>query len=88
MRYGASALFLTGDSKQGIFPGVEFFGAKSLGSADHRESLIPKIYWGITPRGHLALSIGTELPLNSPESFDGRILAFLLWDFVDGGLWW
>jgi hypothetical protein len=88
MRYAVAATFLTNESKHGIFPGVEFFGAKDLGSSSHRESLIPKIYWGITPRGHLALSVGTEIPLNSPEPFDGRIVAFFLWDFVDGGLWW
>jgi len=88
MRYAVAVSLLTGESKQGFFPGIEFSGAKSLGSAEHRESLIPKIYWGITPRGHLALSVGTEIPLNTPEPYDGRIVAFLLWDFVDGGLWW
>jgi mono/diheme cytochrome c family protein len=88
MRYGVAAILVTGESKQGIFPGVELTGAKNLTSAEHRESIIPKVYWGITPRGHLALSIGFEIPLNSPEPYDGRIVAFLLWDFVDGGIWW
>ncbi len=36
MRYAAAVLLLTGESKQGFFPGIEFSGAKSLGSAEHR----------------------------------------------------
>lgn len=76
------------EAKQGVFPGIEFFARKNLSHSEYALSMIPQLYWGITARGHLALSLGTEIPLAGTRTFDRRIVAFFLWDFVDGGLWW
>lgn len=76
------------DSKHGVFPGLEVFVKKNLSASDYSLSLIPQVYWGITKRGHLALSLGAEIPIAGTRPFDGKIVAFFLWDYVDGGLWW
>ncbi len=76
------------ESKQGVFPGLEVFVKKNLAASDYTLSLIPQVYWGITKRGHLALSLGAEIPVAGTKPFDGKIVAFFLWDYVDGGLWW
>lgn len=76
------------ESKQGFFPGVELFYRKNMAVPEYTLSLVPQVYWGITARGHLAVSLGTEIPLAGTRPFDGRVVAFFLWDYVDGGLWW
>ncbi|HWP81379.1 MAG TPA: cytochrome c [Bacteroidota bacterium] len=76
------------ETKQGFFPGIEFFGRKNLSNSNYTLSIVPQIYWGITTRGHLAISFGAELPVAGIRPFDRRFVAFFLWDYVDGGLWW
>lgn len=76
------------ESKQGFFPGCELLVKRNLKDAEQSISVTPQLYWGITARGHLAISLGAELPLSGPRAFDRRIVAFVLWDYVDGGLWW
>lgn len=88
LRSSLLATIVTADSKQGFFPGVEFYHKDDLTSASYSLSIIPQLYWGITPRGHLAFSLGYEIPVAGTKPFDGRIAAFFLWDYVDGGLWW
>ncbi len=86
-----SAAALTGllsDSKQGLFPGIEVEHVYDSFSSTTRVVLIPKVYWGITTKGHLAVSFGPELQVSGPSGYDTRWRAFFLWDYVDGGLWW
>ncbi len=82
------SMLLSSDSKQGIFPGLELLAVKNLSKSEYTLSLIPEVYWGITARGHLAISLGVEFPVAGTKPFDGKIVAFFLWDYVDGGLWW
>jgi len=86
--YSFSATLTLPESKHGFFPGIEIVGTKNLGVSDHSISLVPKLYIGITQRGHLAVSVGKEIPIYGKEPFDARWRAFFLWDYVDGGLWW
>lgn len=48
-------------------------------------SLIPQAQIGLNKRGHVALNIGAELPLNDTDRYDYRAYVYLLWDFADGG---
>lgn len=88
LRGSLLSMLLSSDSKQGIFPGIELFVRKNLSVSDYSLSFIPQVYWGITARGHLAISLGAEFRIAGTKSFDGKIVAFFLWDYVDGGLWW
>ncbi len=46
-------------------------------------SVLPKMRFGLTKGGHVALNLGVEAPL-SDQDWNYRIHAVLLWDFADG----
>lgn len=84
--YALSTTFALPEGKRGLFPGVELVGTKTLGAKEHVISIVPKIYIGLTKRGHLALSIGREIPVYGDKPFKYRYVGFVLWDYVDGGI--
>jgi mono/diheme cytochrome c family protein len=86
--YAFSTSLILPEGKKGFFPGVELVGRKHLSKVEHIISLVPKIYISFTKRGHIAFSIGTEIPIYGDKPFKYRFVAFLLWDYVDGGLFW
>jgi mono/diheme cytochrome c family protein len=74
-----------------VFPGLEFTGEVPLdrGSGPDRKDFIqvsvtPQARVGLSKRGHVALNLGVEVPLNDTERFDWRGYAYLIWDFADG----
>lgn len=87
LKYGMSSTFVLSDSRLGFFPGVELSATKNLSTDEHLMSVIPKLYVGLSRRGHIAVSFGREIPI-SGKPFDARWLAFFLWDYADGGIWW
>ena len=48
-------------------------------------SVIPQARVGLSKRGHVALNVGVELPLNDTERYDWQAYVYLIWDFADGG---
>ncbi len=88
VNFAVSSTVLTTQARQGLFPGLEFVASKNLASSEQTLSVVPTLYWAVTKRGHVALSFGAEVPLSGEKSFDTRWLAFLMWDYADGGLWW
>jgi hypothetical protein len=36
----------------------------------------------------VALALGVQVPVGGRQPFEYRIVGFLLWEFLDGGLWW
>lgn len=88
LRGALSATLTPWPGKQGLFPGVEVFASRANDGTEYGVSVIPKLFAGITPLGHIAVSVGLELPVAGVHSYDWRAHAFLLWDYVDGGLWW
>ena len=84
--YGISSTLILPEGERGIFPGIELLGIKNLGSSEHMISLVPKIYIALTKRGHLAISIGREIPIYGGTPFKYRYVGFILWDYVDGGI--
>ena len=88
IKSAVSATAVLAESKQGFFPGIELVHIYEKASSESFVFLIPKLYWGISAKGHLAISVGPELQVSGPLKFDTRWRAFFLWDYVDGGLWW
>ncbi len=85
----AAALTLTlPRAKQGFFPGVELLSQVPMDGSQATLSVVPALYTGITRLGHVAVSVGTELPIVGDRNWDYRIVAFLLWEYADGGIWW
>ena len=55
----------------------------------HRESafsLYPQMWIRLSRLGHVAASLGAELPATGPEPRHPRLIAFLLWDYGDAPL--
>jgi hypothetical protein len=48
-------------------------------------SILTQARFGISKRGHVALNVGVELPLNERDRYDWRAYVYLIWDFADGG---
>ena len=48
-------------------------------------SVVPQARIGLNKRGHVALNVGVELPLNDTERYDWQAYVYLIWDFADGG---
>jgi cytochrome c oxidase cbb3-type subunit 3 len=84
--YALSSTLILPEGRRGIFPGVELLGTKNLGSSEHTISLVPKIYIALTRRGHLAISIGREIPIYGGTPFKYRYVGFILWDYIDGSI--
>jgi len=75
--------------KSGWVPALEFEAdTKIEGDARDAYYLAPVLYKGLTKRGHIAASIGVQIPIAGTRAFDYQIGAFLLWEYMDGGLWW
>lgn len=77
------------DWPRNVFPGLELVAELPFERAPGVErvqwSLIPQARIGLNRRGHVALNLGLELPLNQRERFDRRAYLNLIWDFADGG---
>lgn len=49
-------------------------------------SALPQVRIGLNKRGHVALNVGAEIPLNDRDlRYDWRGYVYLIWDFADGG---
>ena len=46
------------------------------------------LYKGLSKRGHVALAVGAKIPVAGAQTFDCQVGAFLLWEYLDGGLLW
>lgn len=49
-------------------------------------SLYPQMWMRLSRLGHVAASLGAELPTTGPEPRHPRLIAFLLWDYGDAPL--
>lgn len=68
-------------------PMVEILGARELidGGKPHWD-LLPQMQVSLSTRQHVLLNAGVRVPLNQRESRRASVLAYLLWDWFDGGL--
>jgi hypothetical protein len=49
-------------------------------------SFYPQVWVRLSRLGHVAASLGAELPAVGPEPRHPRLIAFALWDFGDAPL--
>jgi hypothetical protein len=75
--------------KRAWVPGLEFEADTRVeGQARDAYYLAPVLFKGLTRRGHVAMAVGAKIPVAGARAFDYQIGAFLLWEYMDGGLWW
>ena len=83
-----AATFPLTREKKGLYPMVEMNVIKSLETDAASLFLTPQLYFSLVKRGHLGFSIGGQVPIVGDRPFDYRLLAFVLWEYADGGIWW
>lgn len=67
-------------------PMVEVAGAKEFASGtDTNWDLIPQLQVTLNHRQHVRFAAGARLPLNNTDVRDNTYMAYLLWDWFDGG---
>ncbi len=74
--------------KKGFFPMLEANGITNVENGATQFFLTPQLYIGLVKRGHIAFSLGSQIPVAGEKPFDFRLVGFLLWEYADGGLWW
>jgi len=68
-------------------PMLEIIGNRELEQGvDGEWSLVPQLQVSLSLRQHVLLSIGASLPMDHRDRRDTRVLAYVLWDWYDGGL--
>ena len=55
-------------------------------AGEHTLSFYPQVWVQLSRLGHVAGSLGAELPAVGPEPRHPRLIAFVLWDFGDAPL--
>jgi hypothetical protein len=79
--------WVSGEFGRSWTPMVEVMAARELESgADTAWDVAPQLQLSLSRRQHILLSIGAKVPLDDRASRETRFLAYILWDWYDGGL--
>jgi mono/diheme cytochrome c family protein len=72
-----------------VFPALELVAEVPFDTGPGEDSVqwsvLPQARIGISKRGHVAVNVGVEVPLNERDRYDWRAYVYLIWDFADGG---
>jgi hypothetical protein len=67
-------------------PMIEFLASRELGpDGTYLFDIVPQIQVTLNQRQHIMFNIGVRIPVNQTEGRDIQILAYILWDWFDGG---
>lgn len=89
MRYRLAGSYPTSLLRHDLVPSLEVeFRHNLQGESNEVLLLTPQLYTGLRFRGHVALRIGAQIPIAGTDPFHYRIGAALVWEYLEGGLWW
>ena len=89
MRYRIAGSYLPSPFRPSLVPSLEVeFRHNLQGESNNVLLLTPQLYTSLRLRGHVALRVGAQIPIAGTDPFHYRIGAALVWDYLDGGLWW
>jgi mono/diheme cytochrome c family protein len=88
VRFRLASSYPLGSLRRDWWPTLEFEALQNVSADESEFFLTPQIYKAIRKRGHVAVALGVQVPVGGRQPFDYRIVGFLLWEFLDGGLWW
>lgn len=67
-------------------PMVEVLGARELvDDATTQVDLLPQLQVTLSQRQHIMANVGVRIPMSDREGRDTQVLAYVLWDWFDGG---
>lgn len=66
---------------------LEVLGTRDLDDGASIEwAAVPQAQVSLNTRQHVLLNLGVYLPLDSADRRSTRLIAYVLWDWFDGGL--
>ena len=74
-----------GEWNRAFSPMVEFLGGGEFGGAPWKWDIMPEMQVTLNQRQHIMANFGVRFPLTETEGRDPQLLAYLLWDWFDGG---
>jgi mono/diheme cytochrome c family protein len=77
-----------GPLRRDWWPTLELEAEENVTRDESTFFLTPQVYKAIRKRGHVALAVGVQVPVGGRRPFEYRVVGFLLWEYLDGGLWW
>ena len=88
MRYRFALQYPLGPYKKNLVPALELEQTQALDTTVHGATLLgPTLYLPLSRRGHVALGVGSQLPVAGVRPFNWQLAAFLLWEYRDGPFW-
>ncbi len=78
--------WMSGQWPRSPVPALEAIVSTPFDGGDTEWSLLPQVLFGLSKGGHVAASLGVEIP-DGDQPYDYRIHFFLLWDWADGPFW-
>lgn len=79
--------WISGEFGRSWTPMIEVIAARELeGGATTDWDIVPQLQISLSRRQHILFAVGAQLPVNDRQSRDMRFLAYVLWDWYDGGL--
>lgn len=79
--------FTQGEFGRTWSPMAEVLGARGLkGNSETDWDVVPQMQVSLPTRQHILASVGVKIPINNREARFTQVLAYLLWDWFDGGL--
>jgi len=74
-----------GEWNRAFSPMVEFLGKRELEGGTAVWDIMPEMQVTLNQRQHIMANFGVRFPLTEREGRDPQILAYVLWDWFDGG---
>jgi mono/diheme cytochrome c family protein len=87
LRLGLGRSFVSGRWGRLWSPMVELLAARELVSGGEMSwNIVPQIQITLSKRRHVMFNVGARIPLNDAAGRNVEFLAYVLWDWFDGGL--
>ncbi len=78
--------FTSGPWGRAWSPMVELLASRELVSGEEINwDVVPEIQVTLNKRQHIMFNVGVRIPVNNTSGRDVRLVAYLLWDWFDGG---
>jgi mono/diheme cytochrome c family protein len=85
-RLVAGRTFTTGLWGRAWSPMIELLAGRELEAGqDINWDIVPQVQISLNKRQHILFNIGVRLPLNNTAGRDWQVMAYVLWDWFDGG---
>ncbi len=87
-RAAGGRTFLHGRFGRSWTPMLEVLGARELTPhASNRWDVVPQLQVSLSKRQHVVMNAGVRIPVTERSEHSVEFLAYMLWDWFEGGLW-